>query len=199
MSNNPRKQKEKERKEIYELSKSVKRANQRLASQYKQGIRTSSYKYVERQYARGSSLYSKAKSGSVKFRTDISSLSKKQQRDLRKSVETYLSKGTTTKIGLERIYKKGYDTYKDKMKAKGFNISFKDYLEMWEVASLFKLRDVFSSEQIVDFFNMKPNSMNSNEIAAFLSNEKNEPILNIKDKIINMNSELKKDWKSLIT
>lgn len=197
-------QKEKERKEKQKLARDIKRANQRLATQFKKGIRTPSYKFIEREEKRGISIYSKAKSGAVKFRTDIASLTKRQITDLQKSLEKYLRSPTSTKIGTQRTYNR-LDSFNKTMSEKGFSsLSMDEYINLWEFASLKNLEEAYTSSDLTDFYSKKPDDMTDEELAEFLlpagtSTDKIK-VLEIKDtyqeKIV---GKTRKEWKHLIT
>lgn len=163
-----------------QLRLEVKRANQRLATQYKKGIRTSSYKYIERAEKRGSKIYSKASSGSVKFRTDIASMTNRQITELKKALQKYLYEAkTTTKIGTEKVYKERYKKFKETTKA---DIDFQTYLDMWELASQRNLETTYTSGDLAELFAKKPNDFTNEEMSDFLLDNEDKPLILMVDK-----------------
>lgn len=185
------------KQEIKILRRDIKRANRRLAVQYKQGLRTSSYRYVQAQQKRGSQIYGISSSGSVKFRSDLTKLSNKQIRDLRKSVSEYLETKTSTKIGIEEVHKKAFNTLNDNLDTK---ISFNDYLVMWEYANETKETRQFSSDKLIELFTKRPEEMTAEELKDFLLDNQDKPLLEIKEELnIDQNeTNYKREWKSLI-
>lgn len=125
----------------------TRRANRRLRDLERAGISSSSnaYRYVERlAYDREKdSTTTLSETGKIKFRTDIKNMSEKELKKQLAILETFLTSKTSTIGGINRKYKKAYETFKNNVTS---NISFEDYISMYDYEALIEYQKMYGSQ-----------------------------------------------------
>lgn len=125
----------------------TRRANRRLRDLERAGISSSSnaYRYVERlAYDREKdSTTTLSETGKIKFRTDIKNMSEKELKKQLAILETFLTSKTSTIGGINRKYKKAYETFKNNVFS---NISFEDYISMYDYEALVEYQKMYGSQ-----------------------------------------------------
>lgn len=125
----------------------TRRANRRLRDLERAGLSSSSnaYRYVERlAYDREKdSTTTLSETGKIKFRTDIKNMSEKELKKQLAILETFLTSKTSTIGGINRKYKKAYETFKNNVTS---NISFEDYISMYDYEALIEYQKMYGSQ-----------------------------------------------------
>lgn len=151
----------------------TRRANRRLRDMERAGISSSSnaYRYVERlAYDREKDTTTTlSETGKIKFRTDIKNMSEKELKKQLAILETFLTSKTSTIGGINRKYKKAYETFKNNVTS---NISFDDYISMYDYEALLEYQKMYGS-QAMDELVIKNGIDKAVEIANIVT-EKNK-------------------------
>lgn len=143
--------------DLKEARKLVKKANQRITTIIKQGLQhqSSIYQYIEKNSQ--SKIFSKNRSGDIKFRTDLGTLIKKNKElynRVLEEVNKFLEAKTSTKLGIEEVNKKRYEKFKEKNKNNDYsNISFDMYKVLVEM-KLFELYKKYGSDVVNEIISL---------------------------------------------
>lgn len=138
--------------QIAKFTSDIKRANQRLRELEKQGLTSSpSYRAIETFLIDKRSFVTVTKKGAVKFRTDLKKIQKDPDafRELQKNVKKFLESKTSTTKGVKATYKKSYERYKEKT---GHNVSYNDFVSIWDNAITQHLLGSIGSTQIIKIY-----------------------------------------------
>lgn len=142
---------------LAEIKKAIrlegKRANTRLRALEKNGLAETSPAYgeIEKFMFDKMEFIGKTYKGEVKFRTDTTDRSLQQLRKELKQIRKFLTAKTSTKIGIESVYKSAYESF-IKNNAKKFakrKPTFKEWAKVWQSQTMQTLGGMFGSEFIV--------------------------------------------------
>lgn len=146
------------------LSQDVKRANQRLRQLEMDSLTDSpAYRAIQRLWYKGDDAISTTKHGEMKFSTNIRSMTPQQREHLRAEVGKFLRAQTSTKKGINALYKKAMEAYRQK----GYgeenkksiipdnvdNAELAEFLNIWSTAAAKEFKKLYGSDytkQIID-------------------------------------------------
>ena len=110
----------------------ARRANQRLRELEKRGLTGSNaYRYLERNAGNMNGLRH-TKEGNIRFGVGASGLNKSQMASILSNIEGFLQAKTSTVSGINRQYKKAYESFVENPKNNAKNLSYKDYMSIME-------------------------------------------------------------------
>ena len=132
------------------LRANIKRANTRLASLQKQKYNTPALRHIEQLYYDNNYLIEKSKSGNIKFKTSLSFLDDKSLKELNKIVNDFLETKTSTITGVKTMYKKSYETYKERY---GYNGTLQDYMDIFDSVYLKEYQNRYGSRELAKLIN----------------------------------------------
>lgn len=134
-------------------AKIVKRANDRLRKLEEVDLARSSnaYNWLERRVydSKNKKKFTKDKKGRIKFGTNTSKMSYQEIKSAVSDVEKFLEAKTSTPNGINEMYRKQYETFRDKYWDKSNIISFEDYSEFWKSGLIQNYKSLYGSGETV--------------------------------------------------
>lgn len=136
------------RQEIATLKTEIKRANQRLRQLEKSGKTSSqAYKSIANKFGMSKSYLTTTKKGEMKFRTDVSKMTKSELKNLSKQTKSFLEMKTSTVKGLKKSQTKGFETVKKKVIGE-MNLTEKEYRDLWADNAIQSQKNVLGSDRV---------------------------------------------------
>lgn len=131
--------------DLKNLRKIIKRANTRLAYLQDNNLRTPAFKYVEK--LKFDDYITTDSKGRFKFPTDLSTQELKglNFKKLEEKVKGFLETKTSTKIGIERTYKKALDTYNERY---GTSLTMSEYSELHDNTAMEDYARRYGSDEL---------------------------------------------------
>lgn len=131
------------------IADKTRRANRRLRDLERSGLSDSSnaYRYVKRLVYDGDrdNTTDVSSTGKIKFRTDIKNMSFTELKKQLSVLDSFLTSKTSTVGGIKRKYEQAYDSFK-KSDKDNENVSFEDYIEMYDSKALVEFQLVYGSK-----------------------------------------------------
>lgn len=131
--------------DLKNLQKIIKRANTRLAYLQDNNLRTPAFKYVEK--LKFDDYVTTDSKGRLKFPTNLATQELKgtNLKKLEEKVKGFLETKTSTKIGIERTYKKALETYNERW---GTSLSMGEYTEMHDNTAMEDYARRYGSDEL---------------------------------------------------
>ena len=133
------------------VANEAKRANTRLRAIEKANLtKTSAYENVRRMGFDDSKHIAYTKNGEIKFRTDVSKMSKSELKEHQRVIEDFLQ-SKSSKVGeIKKRRKHAYDKWKKEKERQGQNIDMDvdEFSEFWELSNIKKLKDNLGSDEV---------------------------------------------------
>lgn len=122
------------------------RANQRLRELEKQGLTNSSnaYRWLERNAAKYD-VVRHTKRGDIRFSLKTEGLDKQKLASHLARIETFLEAKTSGKAGINKAYKKAYQSYVNNPANNAKGLSYNQYIDMMESSTLNSFKKQFYS------------------------------------------------------
>lgn len=120
------------------------RANQRLRELEKQGINNTSnaYRWLERNAAKYD-VVRHTKRGDIRFSLKTEGLDKQKLASHLARIETFLEAKTSGKAGINKAYKKAYQSYVNNPANNAKGLSYNQYIDMMESSTLNSFKKQF--------------------------------------------------------
>ena len=133
------------------VANEAKRANTRLRAIEKANLtKTSAYENVRRMGFDDSKHIAYTKNGEIKFRTDVSKMSKSELKEHQRVIEDFLQ-SKSSKVGeIKKRRQQAYDKWKKEKERQGQNIDMdvNEFSEFWELSNIKKLKDSLGSDEV---------------------------------------------------